>query len=88
MDGADGRQTKTLVDEGAGRRLLQLLRFAPGSRARGDDALIQAALIVEGSAVLENETLGVWDFVYASSSVARGSISFPDGAILLAITMR
>ena len=88
-NGADGWQVKTLVDHGCGRLLLQVLRFPRGARVAAHARLpFQAALVVEGSAVIEDETLGAWDFVRVPGSVEHGPISFPEGATLLAVTLR
>lgn len=85
---ADGGQTKTLVDHGCGRLLEQALRFAPGTRISARSIpQTQAMLVVEGSAVIEDETLGVWDFMRAPGGVEHGPISFPDGATLLVVSL-
>ena len=89
QSGGDGRQTKTLVDHGCGRLLVELLKFAPGSNVGAHvHPQLHAAVVVEGSAVVENETLGIWDFMRVPGGVQHGPISFPDGATLLALTMR
>jgi hypothetical protein len=84
----EGCDTKTLVDRGVGRVVLRVLRFAPGTQianaARGP---FYAALVVEGSAVVEDETLGVWDFMRLPDA-EHGPILFPKGATLLAATLR
>ena len=81
-----GMQEKTLVDRGVGRLLLQALRLAPGSRLLQPPML--AALVVEGSAVIDGETLGAWDFFYVQDGVDHGAVDFPNGATLLAVSMR
>jgi len=81
-----GMEAKTLVDHGVGRLLLQALRFAPGAKLARAPML--AALVVEGAAVIEDETLGEWDFFYAPRGVEHGTISFPEGATLLAVSLR
>ena len=87
--GSDGRQTKTLVDHGCGRLLVEVLRFAPGFKVEAHThPQMQAALVVEGSAVIEDETLGVWDFMRVPGGARHGTINFPDGAALLALTLR
>jgi quercetin dioxygenase-like cupin family protein len=87
--GANGVQVKTLVDHGCGRLLLQALRFPPGGRAAAHDhPQLHSALMVEGSAQIDGETLGVWDFIHVAGGVERGPIDFPDGATLLAVTLR
>lgn len=88
-NGPGGSEAKTLVDHGCGRLLLQALRFAPGAQlAVSADSQMRAALIVEGGAVVEDETLGTWDFIYMPSGAARQAISFPGGATLLATSLR
>lgn len=82
--GDDG-EIKTLVDRGVGRLLVQAMRFPPGARI---EPAFLAALVVEGSANVKGETLGIWDFVYADEGDARAPMSFPQGATLLALTMR
>lgn len=84
--GTEGCEMKTLVDRGVGRVLLRALRFAPGaSIAR---ASFIAALVAEGDAVIEDQTLGAWDFMRAPGGAEVKPITFPKGATLLAITMR
>ena len=82
---AEGVDVKTLVDRGAGRLLVEAMRFSPGTQHAPQ---FLGALLVEGSAVVGRETLGEWDFVYAGEGKARSSLTFPRGATLLALTMR
>ena len=82
----EGMEAKTLVDHGVGRLLLQALRFAPGAKLARPPML--AALVVEGAAVIENERLGEWDFFYVPGGVEHAAIGFPEGATLLAVSMR
>jgi hypothetical protein len=84
--GTDGMEAKTLVDHGVGRLLLQALRFAPGAKLARPPML--AALVVEGGAVIENEQLGEWDFFYVPRGVDHARIGFPEGATLLAVSLR
>jgi hypothetical protein len=81
----DGGEIKTLVDHGLGRLLVQALRFGAGARL---EPRFLAALVVEGSVVVNGETLGTWDFVYADEGDTRASMSFAQGATLLALTLR
>jgi hypothetical protein len=84
-----GLQTKTLVDHGCGRLLLRALRYSPGSTLAANAALpFQSALVVEGGAKIENETLGVWDFIRVPDAAMHGSVAFPAGGTLLAVTLR
>jgi len=83
--GTDGVDVKTLVDRGAGRLLVEVMRFAPGTQ---HTPRFLGALVVEGSAVVGRETVGEWDFVYADEGQARSALTFPQGATLLALTMR
>ena len=84
--GTEGMEAKTLVDHGVGRLLLQALRFAPGARLASPPML--AALVVEGGAVIEDETLGEWDFFYAPRGHDHVAIGFPNGATLLAVSLQ
>jgi hypothetical protein len=88
--GAEGApRTKTLVDHGCGRLLLQVLRYAPGAKLAAKAALpFQSALVVEGGAAIEDEILGVWDFMRVPEAANHGAVGFPGGATLLAITLR
>lgn len=81
-----GIQTKTLVDHGCGRLLLQALRVGKGGKIEKPSML--AAIIVDGCAEVEGEPLGAWDFFYATPGVGHSSVGFPTGATLLAVTMR
>jgi hypothetical protein len=78
-------EIKTLVDRGVGRLLVHAIRVKPGARI---EPQFLAALVVEGSASVKGETLGVWDFVYADEDDERAAMNFPQGATLLALTMR
>lgn len=85
---AQGRQEKTLVDNVAGRLRVQVVRFPAGVQAAAETRPeVQAGLVVEGSAVIDGETLGVWDLYYIASGTPHGPISFPRGATLLALTL-
>ena len=85
----ENREAKTLVDHGAGPLLLRAQRFAPGAMVeRHVHPYMQAALIVEGNAVVDGETFDVWDFIYQPKGVAHGPIAFPNGATLLVVAMR
>jgi hypothetical protein len=83
---ADEVQTKTLVDRGLGRLLLQALRFPAGARVTR--LTILAALLMEGDAMIEDERLGAWDFFYVTAGVEHAPVAFPAGATLLAVTLR
>ena len=87
--GSKGCETKTLIDRGVGRALIQVLRFAPGAELSpfGRDTL-HAALIVDGSTVLGDETAGHWDFIRFAEGDGFLPISFPQGATLLAVVLR
>jgi hypothetical protein len=87
--GTEGCEMKTLVERGVGRLLLRALRFVPGGRLEGGTGpTIRAALVVEGGAVIGNEMLGGWDFVKAPGGIEHGLVSFPQGATLLAVSLR
>jgi hypothetical protein len=81
-----GMEAKTLVDHGVGRLLLQALRLEPGATLTNPPML--AALVVEGGATIENERLGEWDFFYVPRGIEHTTIGFPDGATLLAVSLR
>jgi len=80
---------KTLVDRGAGRLMLTAMRLSAGFTVPvGSRPHMQAALVVDGSAVVDGETLNAWDFMYMAAGVPHGPISFPKGATLLMVAMR
>ncbi len=83
---SDGKQLKTLIDHGLGRLLLEVQRFAPGAKLVQPQ--ITAALVVDGSASVAGERLGVWDFFYVTTGAEHDIIGFPDGGTLLSVTMR
>jgi len=86
---SDKCETKTLVDHGCGRLLVEVLRFAGDASVDAHShSHMHAALVVAGSAVVEDETLGVWDFMRVAGGVQHGPIHFPNGAMLLALTLR
>jgi quercetin dioxygenase-like cupin family protein len=87
--GTKGCDTKTLVDRGVGRLLLQAQRFAPGARfAQPAQRPVLAGLVVEGAVAIGDETLGAWDFFYAPADGKHGAITFPKGATLLTVTLQ
>ncbi len=87
--GKEACEMKTLVDRGVGRLILRALRYAPGSEiAKPARVPSYAALVVEGGAVIEHETLGAWDFMRVPDNGECGRIIFPQGATLLAVTLR
>lgn len=81
----DGVEVKTLVDRGAGRLLVEAMRFPAGAQHAPQ---FLAALVVDGSTVVGSAMLGEWDFVYADEGQARSTLSFPRGGTLLTLTMR
>ncbi len=84
----EGGESKTLVDRGCGRLLVEALRFAPGgSVAANALAKMHSALVVTGSAEIDGVSLGVWDFMQVVDT-GHGAVTFPQGATLLALTMR
>jgi hypothetical protein len=84
-----GRESKTLVDRGVGRLLLQAQRFVPGaSFEQPAQRPLLAGIVVEGGAVIGGETLGAWDFFYAPIGGKHGAIAFPGGATLLTVTLQ
>ena len=87
-NGSDGGEAKTLVDRGCGRLLVEVLRFAPGGTVAAKAlAKMHSALVVEGSAEIDGVTLGVWDFMRVMDA-GHGAVTFPQGATLLALTLR
>lgn len=81
-----GIETKTLVDHGCGRLLLQAMRIPAGAQIAKPGML--AALIVEGTATIEDERLGSWDFFYAEPGAEHAPVRFPAGATLLTVTLQ
>jgi quercetin dioxygenase-like cupin family protein len=80
---------KVLVDKGAGRLMLTAMRLSAGfSVPVGSRPHMQAALVVDGTAVVDGEVLNAWDFMYMAAGVPHGPISFPNGATLLMVAMR
>jgi hypothetical protein len=80
---------KILVDRGAGRLMLTAMRLSAGFTVPvGSRPHMQAALVVEGTAMVDGETLNPWDFMYMAAGVPHGPIHFPDGATLLMVAMR
>ena len=83
---ADGTESKTLVDRGCGRLLLKAVRIRAGGAIERPTML--AGILVEGSARIEDETLGAWDFFYAGDDVDHAPLRFTSDATLLTVTMR
>ena len=65
-------------DEGAVIHVDSLEDSGPGT--------LRAALLVDGSVKVGDETLGTWDFLRVPGG-ARGTVEFPSGATLLAVTL-
>lgn len=82
----DGQQTKTLIDHGVGRVLLQVQHFAPRSRLLPNPQML-AALVVDGQVRIEEEALGTWDFYYVLPGANHGAVHFPEGATLLTVAL-
>jgi hypothetical protein len=78
-------EVKTLVDRGVGKLLVAAMRFDAGASL---EPTFLAALVVEGQASVNGETLGVWDFVYADEGERRATIRFTAPCTLLTLTMR
>ena len=53
-----------------------------------EDRRVERSSPVEGSAAIHDETLGTWDFIRVAGSGAHDAIAFPNGATLLAATLR
>lgn len=88
-DPVQGYESKTLVDRGVGPLLLRALKFAPEAQLPSEVTLpFYAALIIEGEALIGNETLGAWDFVRVTGDGAHGAIRFARGATLLAVCLQ
>ena len=88
-DATDGHEIKTLVDHGLGPLLEQVVRYPARAKVAAHSyPKFQSALVIEGSAVIDDQKLGIWDLFYVLPGVARGDVSFPEGATLLMVTMR
>lgn len=86
--GVSGEQVKTLVDRGCGRLLVQAIRFAPGGEMPARSyAGLHSALIAFGGAEIDGVALGEWDFLWRRDA-DHGAVQFPQGATLLAFTLR
>lgn len=83
MPSGDG-EVKTLIDHGLEDMRIEAYRFRPGA-AHAPGFL--AALVFEGSAMIGDEGLEAWDLMHPSDG-DPGTVSFPDGGTLLAVTMR
>ncbi len=80
---------KVLVDKGAGRLMLTAMRLSASFTVPvGSRPHMQAALVIDGTAVVDGEVLNAWDFIYMAAGVPHGPISFPQGATLLMVAMR
>ena len=80
-----GGDVKTLVDRGVGPLLLEAYRYPAGASVAPQ---FLAALVVDGTPQVGDATLGSWDFVYRNGGATPGTVDFPDGGTLLAVTMR
>ena len=80
-----GGEVKVLVDHGLDRMLIEAYRFPAGASVK---PRFLAALVVDGAPRVNGETLGKWDFVHRKIDGPSGSMDFPEGGMLLAVTMR
>lgn len=86
--GSDSGEAKTLVDRGCGRLLVEALRFEPGGTVAAKAlAKMHSALVVTGGAEIDGVQLGEWDFMQVMDA-GHGAVKFPQGATLLALTLR
>ncbi|HEY4374774.1 MAG TPA: hypothetical protein VGN52_22830 [Burkholderiales bacterium] len=84
----DKCRSKTLVDHGCGKLLVEVLELQPGAVIpRQSSPQLHNALVFKGSAVVGDETLGEWDFITVRPGVEHGPIGFPQGATLLAFSL-
>ena len=81
-----GVESKTLVDHGCGRVVLEVVKAPAGATIAQPGML--AAIVVEGEAEIDGERLGAWDFFYVSPGVEHAPLCFPGGATLLTVTLR
>ena len=82
----EGVETKTLVDHGCGRLLLQALRAEAGARIEQPRML--AAIIFEGEVGIDDERLGAWDFFYRRAAAEQVPLRFSQDSTLLTVTLR
>ena len=80
-----GGEVKTLVDRGLENMLLEAYRLSPGAELVPG---FLAALVLDGAPRIGGETLAVWDLFHRDGNGDPGAVSFPDGGLLLAVTMR
>lgn len=80
-----GGEAKTLMDSGIETMLVEALRFEPGERARPD---FLGAIVAEGKPRVNGQSLSQWDFILAESAADSDMIEFPEGGMLVAVTMR
>jgi hypothetical protein len=85
----EGIEEKTLIDRGAGRLLMQVWRCAAGAVIpAGLRESLCALFVVEGSIEAAGEQLVTWDLLRLPPGAQHGIARFPQGATLLAATMR
>lgn len=84
LPSGDG-EVKTLIDHGLETMLIEACRFKPGAEhAPG----FIAALVFEGSPRVNGETLEAWDLIHPDGDGDAGTVSFPEGGTLLAVSVR
>lgn len=81
----NGIRSKTLVDHGCGRVLLQAISAERGSVMANPSML--AGIVVEGEALIGDEPLRARDFFYASDGEDRAALRFPQPTTLLTVTL-
>ncbi len=85
MPAASAGETKTLVDHGLGRLVVEVLRFPAGSRVETD---FVAAFVLDGEASAGGEAIGTWDLIHADARDARTPLACKSSVTLLAFSMR
>ena len=80
----DAAEVRTLVEDRARGYVARMIRWRAGSRTPTQvRSGAHAALIVGGSAVVDGQTLGPWDLIYAAGDAARGGIEFPEDCTMI-----
>lgn len=84
----DGKKSKVLVDHGCGKLLVTAVHFSQGAELLNNQSSnLQNFLIVNGSAVIDDENLGQWDFMTIRPNMTHGPIFFPKETTLLALEL-
>jgi hypothetical protein len=77
-------EVKVLIDHGLEDMLIEAYRYPPGAKVT---PTFLAAVVMEGAPEVNGERLGKWDLFHPVGETP-GTATFPDGGMILTVSMR